>query len=148
MATNDDLIAHVRSTKEALLDENRADKVAKQHARGKLTARDRIAYLTSEFVEFGGLAGPANNGAAPLVAPADGVVTGIGYVDGRPVALAAYDFTVLGGSNGAVGMAKLIRCAERSLHDGIPFVMLMDGGGHRMQEALDSRLAGRSGSTS
>ncbi|MFT4187893.1 MAG: carboxyl transferase domain-containing protein [Aeromicrobium sp.] len=143
MSTNEELIAHVRAAKEALLDEQRAEKVAKQHARGKQTARERIAALTSEFYEFGGLAGPgpANNGAAPLVAPGDGVVTGIGYVDGRPVALAAFDFTVLGGSNGAVGMAKLMRCADRCLRDKMPFVLLMDGGGHRMQEALDSRLA-------
>lgn len=141
--TEDALIEHVRAAKAALLDDARAEKVAKQHARGKLTARERIGVLTTEFFEIGGLAGPgpSNNGAAPLVAPADGVVTGIGYVDGRPVALAAYDFTVLGGSNGAVGMAKVERLAERALHDRIPLVMLMDGGGHRMQEALDSRLA-------
>ncbi len=138
------LVARVEAAKAALLDEARADKVAKQHARGKMTARERIAYLVGEeFIELGGLAGPgpSNNGAAPLVAPADGVITGIGYVDGRPVALAAFDFTVLGGSNGAVGMAKVMRIADRALHDRIPMVLLHDGGGHRMQEALDSRLA-------
>lgn len=138
------LVAHVQAAKAALLDEARAEKIAKQHARGKLTARERIAYLVGqEFIEIGGLAGPgpSNNGAAPLVAPADGVITGIGYLDGRPVALAAFDFTVLGGSNGAVGMAKVMRIADRALHDRIPMVLLHDGGGHRMQEALDSRLA-------
>lgn len=138
------LIEHIQSAKAALTDGARADKVAKQHARGKLTARERIAYLAGEeFIEFGGLAGPgpSSNGAAPLVAPADGVITGVGYVDGRPVAIAAFDFTVLGGSNGAVGMAKVMRIADRALHDQIPLVLLHDGGGHRMQEALDSRLA-------
>ncbi|WP_448221636.1 acyl-CoA carboxylase subunit beta [Gordonia iterans] len=139
-----DLIAHVTDAYDAVSDAARAEKVAKQHARGKLTARERIAELAAGgFYEFGALAGPgpAQQGAAPLVAPGDGVVTGVGYVDGRPVVLAAFDFTVLGGSNGATGMAKLDRCAERALNDGIPFVMLMNGGGHRMQEALDSRLA-------
>jgi propionyl-CoA carboxylase beta chain len=139
-----ELLARVRAAYTAVGDDARAEKVAKQHARGKLTARERVAVLTGgRFFEFGALAGPgpAANGAAPLVAPGDGVVTGIGYVDGRPVALAAFDFTVLGGSNGATGMAKLERCAERALLDRIPLVMLMDGGGHRMQEALDSRLA-------
>lgn len=139
----DALIEHVRRAKRELTDDARADKVRKQHDRGKLTARERVAYLTTDFFEIGGLAGPgpSSNGAPPLVAPADGVVTGIGYVDGRPVALAAFDFTVLGGSNGAVGMAKVLRIADRALHDRIPLVMLHDGGGHRMQEALDSRLA-------
>ena len=134
----------VRAAYRAVTDEARAEKVAKQHARGKMTARERVALLASGgFHEFGALAGPgpAQQGAAPLVAPGDGVVTGIGYIDGRPAAIAAFDFTVLGGSNGATGMAKLDRCAERALLDGIPLVMLMDGGGHRMQEALDSRLA-------
>ncbi|MEZ5209866.1 carboxyl transferase domain-containing protein [Gordonia sp. (in: high G+C Gram-positive bacteria)] len=135
---------HVTAAYAAVTDEARADKVAKQHARGKMTARERIAYLAAGgFYEFGALAGPgpAQQGAAPLVAPGDGVVTGVGYIDGRPVVIAAFDFTVLGGSNGATGMAKLDRCAERAATDGIPLVMLMDGGGHRMQEALDSRLA-------
>ncbi|MDF0531343.1 carboxyl transferase domain-containing protein [Tsukamurella sp. 8F] len=138
------LVEKVRAAYAAVTDEARADKVAKQHARGRQTARERVAQLANGgFYEFGALAGPgpAQGGAAPLVAPGDGVVTGIAYIDGRPVALAAFDFTVLGGSNGATGMAKLERCAERALLDEIPLVMLMDGGGHRMQEALDSRLA-------
>ncbi|MFT4201145.1 acyl-CoA carboxylase subunit beta [Gordonia sp. (in: high G+C Gram-positive bacteria)] len=139
-----DAAARVTAAYDALTDQARAEKVAKQHGRGKMTARERIAALASGgFYEFGALAGPgpAQQGAAPLVAPGDGVVTGIGYVDGRPVVIAAFDFTVLGGSNGATGMAKLDRCAERAMNDGLPFVMLHDGGGHRMQEALDSRLA-------
>ncbi|SIS22146.1 acyl-CoA carboxylase subunit beta [Williamsia sterculiae] len=139
-----ELVARVRAAYDAVSDEARAEKVAKQHARGKLTARERIAALGGDrFYEFGGLAGPgpAADGATPLVAPGDGVVTGIVYIDGRPAVVAAFDFTVLGGSNGATGMAKLERCAERALLDRIPLIMVMDGGGHRMQEALDSRLA-------
>lgn len=138
------LAARITAAYDAVSDAARAEQVAKQHARGKLTARERIAYLAAGgFYEFGALAGPgpAQAGAQPLVAPGDGVVTGVGYVDGRPVVIAAFDFTVLGGSNGATGMAKLDRCAQRAATDGIPLIMLMDGGGHRMQEALDSRLA-------
>lgn len=145
MTTSADLNQRIVDAHTALSDEARADKVAKQKSRDKWTARERIAYLTGgDFREFGGLAGPgeSNNGAPPLVAPGDGIVTGIGYVDGRPVAIAAFDFTVLGGSQGAQGNAKLARMAERALIDRIPFVGIMDGGGHRMQEALDSRLAG------
>ena len=144
MTTSDALNERILAAHTALTDGARSDKIAKQHDRDKWTARERIAYLTGgAFTEFGGLAGPgpSQNGAPPLVAPADGIVTGIGYVDGRAVAIAAFDFTVLGGSQGAAGNAKLGRMAERALIDRIPFISLMDGGGHRMQEALDSRLA-------
>lgn len=144
MTTSEELNARIVAAHAALTDEARADKIAKQHGRDKWTARERIAYLTGGcFTEFGALAGPgpSQNGAPPLVAPADGIVTGIGYVDGRPVAIAAFDFTVLGGSQGAAGNDKLGRMAERALIDRIPFIAIMDGGGHRMQEALDSRLA-------
>ncbi|MFT4263825.1 MAG: carboxyl transferase domain-containing protein [Nocardioides sp.] len=139
------LIARLRLRADELSDESRAEAVAVQHAKGKLTARERIALLTGgDFQEFGRFAGPGpvQPGSPPLIAPGDGVVTGVGRVDGRPVAIASFDFTVLGGSNGAIGMSKLERCVERCLVDRIPLVMLMDGGGHRMQEGLDSRLAG------
>ncbi|ANQ75869.1 MULTISPECIES: acyl-CoA carboxylase subunit beta [Rhodococcus] len=126
-------------------DASRPAEVSRQHQRGKLTARERIALLADEdgFFEFGGLAGPgpAQPGSDPLIAPGDGVVTGVAYVDGRPVALAVFDFTVLGGSNGVTGMQKVARCAERALLDRIPLILLSDGGGHRMQEGLDSRHA-------
>lgn len=126
-------------------DAARPEAVEHQHRRGKLTARERIELLTcgGGFFEFGALAGPgpAQPGSPAVVAPADAIVTGIGYIDGRATAIAAFDFTVLGGSTGAVGMAKLSRCAERALLDGIPLVVLSDSGGHRMQEGLDSRHA-------
>lgn len=135
----------VNSRHRAGTDVARPDAVDHQHRRGKLTARERIDLLTGEgeFFEFGALAGPgpAQPGSPTLVAPADAMVTGIGYVDGRATAIAAFDFTVLGGSTGAVGMAKLSRCAERALLDRIPLIVLSDSGGHRMQEGLDSRHA-------
>jgi acetyl-CoA carboxylase carboxyltransferase component len=129
---------------EAVLDGGRPEAVARQHGLGKLTARERVALLgTGGFHEFGALAGPGpvQHGGAPVTAPGDGVVTGIAYIDGRPAVVAAFDFTVLGGSNGAVGMAKVARCVDRALLDRIPLVLLCDGGGHRMQEGLDSRHA-------
>jgi len=139
--TTDALIGHVRAARESVLDAARPDAVARQHARGKLTARERVQLLTGggRFVEFGALAVPE----PPLGsrAPGDGVVTGIGHIDGRPAAIAAFDFTVLGGSNGGIGMSKIERCVDRALQDRIPLVLLCDGGGHRIQEGLDSRLA-------
>jgi len=124
-------------------DAARADAVARQHALGKQTARERVAMLldTGSFREFGALAEPARENAfsEDLDAPADGVVTGTGRIDGRPVGLLAFDFTVLGGSNGKTGALKVQRQARLALQHGYPLVMLLDGGGHRIQDGLDSR---------
>jgi acetyl-CoA carboxylase carboxyltransferase component len=123
----------------AILDEGRPDAVAKQHGLGKLTARERIDRLVDDgtFREFGGLVDAAR-GLERLEAPADGVVTGVGELDGRPVVIMSFDFSVFGGSNGTTGGLKVARCCERAADEGCPLVMLLDGGGHRIQEGLDS----------
>src|SRR5271156_5177833 len=93
-----------------------ADRVERQHQRGKLDARQRVELLfdPGTFTELGLLAN--NNGALPeegdKVAAADGVITGFGEIDGRVVCCAAYDFTVLGGSIGVVGERKVARLRE------------------------------------
>jgi len=83
------------------------EKIAKQHERGKLTARERIDLLVDEgtFVEMGIHGRPhfAQRAMDGVAAPADGVVTGWGDVDGRPTCIAAYDFTVMAGSMGMTG---------------------------------------------
>jgi acetyl-CoA carboxylase carboxyltransferase component len=123
-------------------DAGRSDAVERQHRLGKLTARERIDRLVDDgrFREFGALVDAARGtpGQEQLIAPADGVVTGIGHIDGRPAVIMSFDFTVFGGSNGTTGGLKVARCCERALHDGLPLVMLLDGGGHRIQEGLDS----------
>src|SRR3954469_361243 len=120
------------------------EKVARQHAAGKLTARERIALLCSDFVELGLHARPhfsqrAMDGRA---APADGVITGWGEVDGRLVAVAAYDFTVMAGSMGMPGEIKVARLRELALTKRIPIVWLLDSAGARIQEAVGSLFAG------
>ncbi|RPA57333.1 acyl-CoA carboxylase [Gordonia oryzae] len=132
----------IRAAHAATRDAARSKAVGRQHDRGKLTARERIEILTggATFVEFGALATPGDQ-SRTVDAPGDGVVTGIGRIDGRAAAIVAFDFTVLGGSNGEVGMSKIERCAARALQDRIPLVLLCDGGGHRIQEGLDSRSA-------
>lgn len=123
-------------------DEARRDAVDKQHALGKLTARERIAQLADagSFREIGALVGSSpESEEAGLDAPADGVITGSALVEGRPVNLISFDFTVVGGSNGRVGRLKVNRQAELAREHGVPFIMIMDGGGHRIQEGLDSR---------
>ena len=75
-------------------------------------------------------------------APADGVITGYGKVDGRLVAVAAYDFTVMAGSMGMTGELKVTRLRELALTKRIPFVWLLDSAGARIQEAVGSLFAG------
>lgn len=117
--------------------------VARQHALGKMTARERVAELLDidSFEETGTLVEPGRNteDTRDLAAPGDGVVTGFGRVDGRQIAIYALDFTILGGSNGEHGEWKLLRLLTQCQRHGIPLVMLLDGGGHRIQEGLDGR---------
>jgi acetyl-CoA carboxylase carboxyltransferase component len=141
-----DLREQVREAKRAVEDEGRPEAVQSQHDHDKLTARERVDYLYDEgtFDEFGQLAAPAPTTPETQNweredAPADGVVTGIGEVDGRPVAVIATDFTVKGGSIGHTGGRKMDRLSDLALERGIPLVMLHDGGGHRIQEGLDAR---------
>lgn len=137
--THDAPLPHERRLA-AIADESRTEQVARQHARGKLTARERIALLADKgtFVEIGALAAP-EPGPGGKEVPADGIVTGTALVDGRPTVIAATDFTAAGGSNGLLGNEKQRRCLELAANRGIPLVMLLDGGGHRITEGLDSR---------
>jgi acetyl-CoA carboxylase carboxyltransferase component len=119
-----------------------AGRVAKQHERGKLTVRERIDLLfdAGTFVELGLLA-QSRDGSDD--APADGVVTGHGDVDGRQVWVIAYDFTVMAGSMGAVGeQFKAARVRELALRYRKPIVWLLDSAGARIQEAAGSTFAG------
>jgi acetyl-CoA carboxylase carboxyltransferase component len=107
-----------------------AERVAKQHSRGKLTARERIALLFDADAAFDEL---AILGKQPGVdSPADAVVCGFGRIDGRPVGVASYDFTVLGGSMGPTGEAKVARMRELCLRHRMPMVWLVDSGGARI----------------
>lgn len=122
-------------------------RVARQHEQNKLTARERIALLLDEgsFQEIGahvvaraasssspGHADPAAAGAA------DGVVTGFGRVEGRPLYVYAQDFTVLGGSLGEMHAAKIQRVQDLALKSGCPMVGMNDSGGARIQEGVDA----------
>jgi acetyl-CoA carboxylase carboxyltransferase component len=122
------------------------EKIAKQHAAGKLTARERIDLLVDPgtFVEIGIHAGPHSSQRAMegREAPADGVITGWGDVDGRTCAIAAYDFTVMAGSMGMTGEFKVGRLREMALNKRMPMVWLLDSAGARIQEAAGSMFAG------
>jgi len=122
------------------------ERIARQHAAEKLTARERIALLIDPgtFTELGIHAGihHAVRGLENKEAPADGVITGYGKVDGRMVAVAAYDFTVMAGSMGMTGEFKVTRLRDLALTKRMPFVWLLDSAGARIQEAVGSLFAG------
>lgn len=122
------------------------EKIAVQHERGKLTARERIDLLVDPgtFVELGIQAGPhfSQRAMEGRDAPADGVITGWGNVEGRPCCIAAYDFTVMAGSMGMTGEFKVTRLRELALQKRMPFIWLLDSAGARIQEAAGSTFAG------
>jgi propionyl-CoA carboxylase beta chain len=114
--------------------------VEKQHAKGKLTARERIGLLLDpgSFTEFDALARHRAHdfGVARNRPYGDGVITGIGTVDGRPVAVYSHDFTVFGGSLGEVYGEKIVKVMDHALKTGCPVVGINDGGGARIQEGV------------
>jgi acetyl-CoA carboxylase carboxyltransferase component len=121
------------------------ERVERQHAQGKLTVRERLDRLfdRDSFTELSLLAhhqssSPAMQGK---VTPADGCITGVGRIDGRRVAVIAYDFTVMAGSIGMVGELKATRMRELALRERIPLVWLIDSAGARIQEASGSMFA-------
>ncbi len=113
------------------------ERIAKQHARGKMTARERMAAFFDDgvFFEVGmhgtqmGLAAGPDGKDRP---PADAVVCGFGKVDGRMVCCASYDFTVKGGSIGYTGEEKVTRMRQMSLRGRWPMVWFIDSGGARI----------------
>jgi propionyl-CoA carboxylase beta chain len=114
--------------------------VERQHARGKMTARERIDGLLDpgSFTEFDELARHrATDFGMPANRPyGDGVVTGYGTVDGRPVCVFSQDFTVFGGSLGEVYGEKIVKVMDHALKTGCPVIGINDGGGARIQEGV------------
>jgi len=116
--------------------------VEKQHQKGKLTARERIDLLLDPhtFEEFDPFVKTRSTyfGLDKKFIPADGVVTGIGKVNGRRVAVYSQDFTAQGGSLGEMHALKIVKMEELAMKLGIPFVAMNDSGGARIQEGVDS----------
>jgi acetyl-CoA carboxylase carboxyltransferase component len=120
-------------------------RIDQQHARGKLTARERLALLldAGSFQEFGALATHQTSafGLERQRFPGDGIVTGFGKIAGRRVAVFAQDFTVLGGSFSEVQAHKISRIQDLAIESGIPLIGLNDSGGARIQEGVRSLAA-------
>src|SRR3954453_5601010 len=122
------------------------ENIERQHGQDKLTARERLALLIDDgtFTELGIHGRPhfSQRAMEGKAAPADGVITGYGEVDGRLVAVAAYDFTVMAGSMGMTGEMKVARLRDLALGKRIPMIWLLDSAGARIQEAAGSLFAG------
>ncbi|MEU3978755.1 acyl-CoA carboxylase subunit beta [Streptomyces sp. NPDC026672] len=116
--------------------------VEKQHSKGKLTARERIELLLDEgsFVELDEFARHRSThfGLESNRPYGDGVVTGYGTVDGRPVAVFSQDFTVFGGALGEVYGQKIVKVMDFALKTGCPVIGINDSGGARIQEGVAS----------
>jgi propionyl-CoA carboxylase beta chain len=120
-------------------------RIEKQHAAGKLTARERVEALLDpgSFEEFDALVVHRNHdfGMDKKKIPGDGVVTGHGRVEGRPVFVFAHDFTVFGGSLSETFAEKICKLMDMAMKVGAPIIGLNDSGGARIQEGVVS-LAG------
>lgn len=140
--SNAQKIAELHERREKLMLGGGKERIEKQHAGGKLSARERVDSLVDKnsFCESGLFAQHRSTlfGMAGKEAPADGVVTGHGTIDGRHVHLASQDFTVFGGSAGEVHSLKIVEAMEGALRTGTPFVFMNDSGGARVQEGIDS----------
>ena len=117
-------------------------RIDKQHALGKLTARERLELLLDpgSFVELGRFVThrATDFGMAEQRFLGDGVVTGQGTIEGRHVFVFAQDFTVFGGSLGAAHAEKIVKIMEHALRVGAPIIGLNDSGGARIQEGVES----------
>ena len=132
-------LQQVLESRAAILDDARPKAVAQQRKRGRWTAREGIAALVDQdsFVEYGGLARPAVSG---MTGAADGVVMGTAQIDGRPVDLLIYDYTVYAGTQSAINHMKTTRMFEHAERHRLPVVCWLDGGGARPH---DMKVEGR-----
>lgn len=142
MKTMEERIEELRRRRAEVESGGGAERIAKHHKSGKLTARERISELCDphSFQELGLFAEHRSTlfGMAGKEFPADGVITGAGIILGRRVHLASQDFTVAGGSAGEVHSLKVAETMQQSLKTGTPFIFINDSGGARVQEGIDS----------
>lgn len=142
MFTNEQKIQRLREKMAKIKLGGGQKRVEKQHASGKLTARERIETFLdpASFVELDQFVTHrcVNFGMEKIEAPAEGVVTGYGTVDGRLVFVYAQDFTVVGGSLGEMHAAKIVKVLDMATTMGAPVIGLNDSGGARIQEGIDA----------
>jgi propionyl-CoA carboxylase beta chain len=140
-----DIIEALDKKRAAAIDGGGPKRRASQHAKGKLTARERIELLLDEgsFEEFDMFVEhrSAEFGMEKQKIPGDGVVTGWGTVNGRLIYVFSKDFTVFGGSLSMAHAEKIVKVQDMAIQNGAPIIGIFDAGGARIQEGVDS-LAG------
>jgi acetyl-CoA carboxylase carboxyltransferase component len=142
MGNVDDKIKDLKDREAKILEMGGDKLVAKHKEKGRLTARERLDVLFDKdtfremdmFVEHRCV----NFGMESVDVPSDGVVTGHGLVDGRPVFAFAQDFTSRAGSLGEMHAKKICKVMDLAVKAGVPFVGLNDSGGARIQEGVDA----------
>ncbi len=140
--TEDPRILELRAMRERARQGGGRDRVAAQHAKGKLTARERILLLldpgTFNELEPFIVHEKDEMGLATEQFLGDGVITGYGHIDGRIVYVYAQDFTVYGGTLGEMHSRKICRVMDLAVRNGVPIIGLLDSGGARIQEGVKS----------
>jgi len=140
--TTQEKIEELRELKKRLLEGGGKSRIDKQHQDGKMCARERLETLfdadTFQETNLFSKHRCASFGMEKKEMPADGVVTGMGCVDGKQVFAASQDFTVAGGSVGEVHATKIVEAMDMALKCGSPFVLINDSGGARIQEGIDA----------
>jgi acetyl-CoA carboxylase carboxyltransferase component len=140
-------LAEVRRRHEIGLDAARPEAVRRRRATGHRTARENVADLCETFTEYGALAVAAQRARRSLdelieKTPADGLVAGVGDVNGRPAVVLAYDYTVLAGTQGAMNHYKKDRMLELAERRRLPVVLFAEGGGGRPGDTDTTSVSG------
>ena len=142
MSTTIEKIQEMQKYSDKIMAGGGAKRIEKQHAAGKMTARERIEKLldSNTFVELDRFVTHrcTNFGMEKQEAPGEGVVTGYGTIEGRLVYVFAQDFTVVGGSLGEMHAAKIVKVQRLAVKMGAPIIGINDSGGARIQEAVDA----------
>ncbi len=142
MAIPDRLLAELASRRRVVADGGGKDKQGQRRASGQMTARDRLdaLFAAGSFQEIGAHVAHAGRhfGIDKKTLPADGVIVGTGYVDGRLAVGISQDFTVAAGTLGKMHAAKMVEMMRYALNIGCPVVAFKDSGGARIQEGVDA----------
>ena len=142
MTISQELIDRLHEQRKRVFAAGGADKLAKRHEKGLMGARERLVLLYEQhtFQEIGTHIRHTATafGMSGKDLPADGVVVGTGYVDGRQVAAFSQDFTVAAGTLGKMHAQKMVDAMKYALKMGVPLVAFKDSGGARIQEGVDA----------
>jgi acetyl-CoA carboxylase carboxyltransferase component len=142
MGIVEDKIKELQEREKRILQMGGEKAVAKEKEKGKLTARERLALLfdpgTFREIDMFVTHRCVNFGMERVEIPSDGVITGHGLVDGRPLFAFSQDFTSRGGSLGEMHAKKICKVMDLALKAGVPFVGINDSGGARIQEGVDA----------